>query len=76
MDYDYLQFMNVKLKKGRWLNPNLASDTISNVLVNEAFVKKFGWTDEQALKNEVRPGFDYKPYHIVGIVKDFNIQSS
>ncbi|WP_312750108.1 ABC transporter permease [Epilithonimonas hominis] len=73
MDYDYLQFMNVKLKKGRWLDPNLASDTISNVLVNEAFVKKFGWTDDQALKNEFKPGFDYKPYHIVGIVKDFNI---
>ncbi|MPS73385.1 MAG: ABC transporter permease [Chryseobacterium sp.] len=73
MDYNYLQFMGVKLKKGRWLNPNLASDTMTNVLVNEAFVKKFGWTDDQALKNEFRPGFDYKPYHIVGIVKDFNI---
>ncbi|SIT96326.1 putative ABC transport system permease protein [Epilithonimonas bovis DSM 19482] len=73
MDYNYLQFMDVKLKKGRWLNPNLASDTIANVLVNEAFVKKFGWTDDQAFKNEVRPGFDNKPYHIVGIVKDFNV---
>jgi hypothetical protein len=28
-----------------------------------------------SFENEVRPGFDYKPYHIVGIVKDFNIQS-
>ena len=73
MDYNYLQFMGVKLKKGRWLDPNLASDTIANVLVNEAFVKKFGWTDDQAFKNEVRPGFDNKPYHIVGIVKDFNV---
>lgn len=73
MDYNYLQFMNVKLKKGRWLDPNLASDTIANVLVNEAFVNKFGWTDDQAFKNEFRPGFDNKPYHIVGIVKDFNI---
>lgn len=73
MDYDYLQFIGVKLKKGRWLNRNLASDTMTNVLVNEAFVKKFGWTDDQALKNDFKPGFDYKPYHIVGIVKDFNI---
>lgn len=73
MDFDYLQFMNVKLKKGRWLNPNLASDTIANVMVNEAFVKKFGWTDDEALTNEIRPGFDNKPYHIVGIVNDFNI---
>jgi len=75
MDFDYLQFMNVKLKKGRWLNANLASDTIANVIVNEAFVKKFGWTDDEALKNEIRPGFDSKPYHIVGIVKDFNMWS-
>ncbi|SEM31221.1 putative ABC transport system permease protein [Chryseobacterium taichungense] len=75
MDYDYLQFMGVKLLKGRWLNPKLASDTINNVLVNETFVKQFGWTDDQAFKNEFRPGFDDKPYKIVGIVKDFNIKS-
>ena len=75
MDFDYLQFMNVKLKKGRWLNPNLASDTISNMIVNEAFVRKFGWTDDEALANEIRPGFDSKSYHIVGIVNDFNIMN-
>ena len=74
IDYNYLKFINVKLKTGRWLNPNLSSDTINNVMVNEAFVRKFGWKDEDALKNEVRPGFDNKPYHIVGIVKDFNIR--
>ncbi|MGH1516491.1 ABC transporter permease [Chryseobacterium sp. JK1] len=75
MDYDYLKFINVKLKKGRWLNPNLSSDTINNVLVNEAFVRKFGWKDEDALKNEIKPGFDNKNYKIVGIVKDFNIRN-
>ena len=75
MDYDYLKFMEVKLKSGRWLDPKLASDTINNVLVNETFVKQFGWNDNQAFKNEFRPGFDEKPYKIVGIVKDFNIQS-
>jgi putative ABC transport system permease protein len=75
MDYNYLKFINVKLKKGRWLDPNLASDTLNNILVNEAFVRKFGWKDDEALKNEVRPGFDDKKYHIVGIVKDFNIRN-
>ena len=65
MDYNYLQFMGVKLKKGRWLNPNLASDTINTFLVNEAFVKEMGWTDEQALNNQVNPGFDYQnKYHL------------
>jgi len=75
MDYDYLKFLNVKLKKGRWLDPNLSSDTVNNVLVNEAFVRKFGWKDEDALKNEIKPGFDNKKYKIVGVVKDFNIRS-
>ena len=75
MDYNYLKFINVKLKNGRWLDPNLSSDTINNVMVNEAFVRKFGWKDEDALKNEIRPGFDNKNYKIVGVVKDFNIRS-
>jgi len=75
MDYDYLQFLGVKLAQGRWLNPNLASDSISNILVNEALVRKFGWKNEQALGREIRPGFDNKPYKIVGIVKDFNIRN-
>ena len=74
MDYNYLQFMDVKLLKGRWLDPNLASDTISNMIVNEAYVRKFGWTDEQAMERTVHPGFDYqKDYKVVGIVKDFNL---
>ena len=75
MDFNYLKFINVKLKTGRWLDPNLSSDTINNVMVNEAFVRKFGWKDEDALKNEIRPGFDNKNYKIVGVVKDFNIRS-
>ncbi|MPS73384.1 MAG: ABC transporter permease [Chryseobacterium sp.] len=75
MDYDYLQFIGVKLLKGRWLNPKLSSDTINNTLVNEAFVKKFGWTNNEAVGREIKPGFDNKPYNIVGVVKDFNIRS-
>lgn len=75
MDYNYLRFIGVPLLKGRWLSPERASDTISNVMVNEAFVKKFGWTDEEALRREFLTGFDgKKPYHIVGIVKDHNIR--
>ncbi len=76
MDYNYLQFLDVKLLKGRWLNPHLASDTMNTVIVNEAFVKKFGWTDEQIFQREIKPGFDEgKKYKVVGIVKDFNLRS-
>ncbi|WP_300675407.1 FtsX-like permease family protein [Soonwooa sp.] len=74
LDFDYLQFLGVKLKKGRWLSPNLASDTINNIIVNEAFVKEMGWTDDQAMKLYVRPGYDSIQYKIVGIVNDFNVR--
>lgn len=73
MDYNFLQMMGVKLKAGRWLDPKLASDTINTLLVNEALVKKFGWTDKETLTKKLKPGFDSKPYQIVGIVKDFNL---
>jgi len=75
MDYNFLQFSGIKLAAGRGLDPKLSSDTINNTLVNEAFVRKFGWTNEEALKKEIKPRFDLKPYHIVGIVKDFNIRN-
>ncbi|MBK1896080.1 ABC transporter permease [Chryseobacterium paridis] len=76
MDYNYLQFMGVKLVKGRWLNPELASDTINNMIVNEAFVRKFGWTDDKILQSTYSPGFDdNKKYKVVGIVKDFNFRN-
>ena len=73
MDYNYLQMMGVKLKTGRWLDPKLSSDTINTVIINEALVKEFGWNDQEALTKKIKPGFDNKPYQIVGIVKDFNL---
>lgn len=68
MDYNYLQFMGIKLLKGRWLNPELASDTINNMIVNEAFVRKFGWEDNKVLQGSYTPGFDEsKKYKVVEI---------
>jgi putative ABC transport system permease protein len=58
MDYNYLKFLNVKLKKDAGWIRTLPRYTISNILVNEAFVRKFGWNDDEALKNLIQPGFD------------------
>ncbi len=75
MDFNNLQFSGVKLLKGRWLDSNLASDTINNMIVNEAFVKKFGFTNEQVFQKNFKPGFDHEhSYKVVGIIKDYNIR--
>ncbi|MEC5395576.1 ABC transporter permease [Bergeyella sp. RCAD1439] len=73
MDYNFFDFFDMKIVKGRNLSPQYASDTVNTVLVNEAFVRQMGWTNDEALKNEVKPGFDEKNYKIVGVVRDYDL---
>ena len=73
MDYNFFKIFNIPLAKGRNINPNLASDTVNSVIVNEAFVKKMGWTDNSSIGQKLQPGFDDKKYVVIGIVKDFNL---
>ena len=76
MDFGFLKMMNIKMVQGRDLSPEFASDTISNMLMNETLVKTLnlknpintiitsGWGDE---------GGENLKFKIVGVVKDFHI---
>lgn len=75
MDFNYLELIQSRLLKGRFLSEKFSSDTISNLLVNESFVKKMGWQLNEALEQKVMPGFDTIEYNIVGVVEDFNINN-
>ncbi|KGO85044.1 multidrug ABC transporter substrate-binding protein [Flavobacterium rivuli WB 3.3-2 = DSM 21788] len=71
MDFGMLEMMQIKMAKGRMLSDKYASDTISNMLINEVAMnmmkekdpigKVINWNDQQ-LK-------------IVGVVKDFHVSS-
>ena len=76
MDFGFLDMMKIKIVEGRDLSPQFASDTISNMLMNETCVRHLnikkpintiitsGWGNEKgSLK-----------FRIVGVVKDFNIR--
>ena len=76
MDFGFLEMMKIKIVKGRDLLPQFASDTVSNMLMNETLVKILN------LKNPVNTiitsGFGEEStgnlkFKIVGVVKDFNI---
>lgn len=43
--FDYLETMNIRLKEGRFFNAATEADRYASVVVNEAFVRKIGWTD-------------------------------
>ena len=73
-DYDHLDVLKLELKEGRFFSKDFASDSTA-VLVNEAAVKQFGWTDP--LNEEVINFNGPKPdtNRVIGVVKDFNFES-
>lgn len=75
MDYGMLDMMKIKLIAGRDLSPAYASDTISNMLMNETCVKTLNIKDP--LNTTITSGFGNEngniKFKIVGVVKDFNI---
>jgi putative ABC transport system permease protein len=57
---------------GRSFSKDIPSDFRRAVVVNEALVKEYGWTDAIGRK---LPGNKFSDHEIVGVVKDFNYES-
>lgn len=73
VDEDYMNTLSIKLISGRNFSNQMASDTAA-MIVNEAFVKRFGFKD--ALNKTVyRDSYGIQPYHIIGVMKDFHFSS-
>jgi putative ABC transport system permease protein len=69
MDYNFLDILNLELKEGRKLSPEFASDTITNILINETLAKRLNLT--QPLGEEIKYGPAEKTFKVVGVVKDY-----
>ncbi|WP_233269314.1 ABC transporter permease [Myroides phaeus] len=69
MDYEYFDLYEIKMKEGRNIAKEFASDSISNVVVNESFVKA---VKEPSPIGKFIEGKGYK-FQIIGVVTDFNI---
>ncbi|HVV55054.1 MAG TPA: ABC transporter permease [Mucilaginibacter sp.] len=73
VDENYLNTIGIKLIAGRNFSKQMATDT-SAMIVNEAFAAKFGFKDPLG-KTVYRDSYGIQPYHIIGVVKDFNFSS-
>jgi len=73
VDEDYINTLGIKLIAGRNFSNQMASDS-SALIVNEAFVKRFGFKDPLN-KTVYRFSFGLQAFHIVGVMKDFNFSS-
>lgn len=74
IDNHYLEAYGIKMAEGRMFREPLASE-VGNVMVNEAFVKHFGYNNPIGRKIFLPNDPDHKENEIVGVVKDFNFLS-
>jgi putative ABC transport system permease protein len=73
VDEDYISTMGLKITSGRNFSKQMATDTAA-MIVNEAFVNKYGAKDPLN-KTLYRDSYGIQPYHIIGVIKDFNFES-
>ncbi|WP_196893216.1 ABC transporter permease [Aureivirga marina] len=73
---DYLDMYKIPVVKGRDFKENIASDTLRNIIINEAFAKRLNFL-EDPIGKKVRLGIETEKFDgwvtIVGMVKDYHI---
>lgn len=72
IDPGYIPVMGMQLVAGRNFNPAFTDDTVTSVIVNEAMVRDFGWTVENAVGQQIKGYMDTKTPVVIGVVKDFH----
>lgn len=78
VDPDYLEVLGLQLLTGRNFDLKFATDTLTSVIVNEAAVREFGWTTENAVGQVMTGYFEDEPAKnpvVIGVVKDYNFRS-
>ncbi len=78
VDENYIPTFEMKMASGRNFSKNFATDSTAMIL-NETAAKAFGWNNTTAIgKTLIRENSSRGtnvPYHVIGVVKDFNFQS-
>ncbi len=74
VDYDFVNTLQLQVLQGRNFSKDFSDST--SVIVNEAAVKQIGWKEPLG-QYLAYPGSgdDEKKFKVVGVVKDFNVQS-
>ncbi|MFX0152825.1 MAG: ABC transporter permease [Candidatus Hodarchaeota archaeon] len=68
VDYNYLDFFQIKLTEGRNFSKEFSTDEKDAVIINETAVERFGWKEPL--------GKDFHDYgKVIGVVKDFHFLS-
>ncbi len=72
-DPDFAEVMDLNVKEGRYLDEEIAADSVNNFVVNETLVREFQIDDP--IGAEIKFTSDTVWGRIVGVVEDFNFHS-
>jgi putative ABC transport system permease protein len=72
IDYDFIPTLKIQVLKGRNFSKDF-SDSLS-VILNEEAAKQIGWKDPLGQRIQY-PGGNNEWYTVIGVAKDFNVQS-
>lgn len=72
VDADYIQVMGMQVVAGRNFSKDIPSDAVSSIIVNEAWVREYGW--DNPIGQRI-PGKNFDQHEVIGVVKDFHFTS-
>jgi len=74
VDADYIKLMGMKMIAGRGFDPNIASDTMTSVIINEAMLNDFGWTLNNAVGQQLKGYSEHFTPVVIGVVRNFHFR--
>ncbi|MBN1271827.1 MAG: ABC transporter permease [Candidatus Aminicenantes bacterium] len=74
-DHDYVETLKMDILAGRNFSREHGTDRERTILLNEAAVKRIGWTLQEAVGNRLIRGENNPPLEVIGVVKNFHFKS-
>ncbi|MBS1600587.1 MAG: ABC transporter permease [Bacteroidetes bacterium] len=72
VDHDYINVLGLTILAGRNFDSSVSTDTTTAVIVNEAMVRDFGWTLQNAVGQRLTGYSDNMTPVVIGVTKNFN----
>jgi putative ABC transport system permease protein len=75
VDEEYLGTLGIRLKDGRNFIKGNAGDIAHGMIVNEAFLREFGWTGSGLGRTLETDNSQFNGYEVIGVTRDFHFSS-
>lgn len=75
VDFGFLQSMGLEIVEGRDFSKDYSLDKDDAILLNQTAVSTFGLESPVGAKIKIPTGGDYKEMTVIGVVRDFPVQS-